>query len=60
MTTYSADLTGILDREPLPASGIDSGEVEYHVDGSTTAVTSLVRQGRGGTRESSSCTTGSG
>lgn len=33
MTTYSADLTGILDREPLPASGIDSGEVEYHVDG---------------------------
>jgi len=33
MTTYSAALTGILDRETVPASGIASDEVDYRIDG---------------------------
>lgn len=33
MTMYSAALSGILDREPAPASGIESFDVDYRVDG---------------------------
>lgn len=33
MTTYSAALTEILDREAVPASRIDSGDVGYRIDG---------------------------
>lgn len=33
MTTYAPNLTEILDREPLPASGIESGDVDYEADG---------------------------
>ncbi|MFF7682985.1 dienelactone hydrolase family protein [Microbacterium sp. NPDC007973] len=33
MNTYPADLTEILEREPLPAAGIDSDDVAYEIDG---------------------------
>ncbi len=33
MTTYAPHLTAILDREPVPAAGIVSHEVDYEADG---------------------------
>lgn len=33
MSTYAPNLTAILDREPVPASGIESSDVAYEADG---------------------------
>lgn len=33
MPTYAPNLTAILDREPVPASGIESSDVAYEADG---------------------------
>ena len=33
MTTYSPQLTALLDREPAPAAGVQTADVDYEVDG---------------------------
>ncbi len=59
MTTYAPNLTEILDREPLPASGIESGDVDYEADGVAYRGYLAHPAGEGRHRGSWSCTTGS-
>ena len=33
MPTYSPQLTALLDREPLPSTGVETADVDYEVDG---------------------------